>query len=107
MPPFRKISFSRSLIDHHFRIEQVGRSALLPAQAFRAFAVFYFVRVSHSRPAGNFPNLLMYLHKLTGMSFKIQIPTLIYHGNQITRPTASPIERSTGRVYGYIHPSGL
>ena len=36
-----------------------------------------------------------------------QIPTLIYHGNQITRPAASFAEGSTGGVNVYIHPSGL
>ena len=40
-------------VDHHFHIEQVGRSALPLAQAFRTFAVFYFMRVSDSRRAGN------------------------------------------------------
>ena len=50
-----RLTFSVGLIDHHFRIEQVGRSALLLAQAFRTFAVFYFTRVNHSRPADNFP----------------------------------------------------
>ena len=47
--------FRIGLTDHYFRIEHVGRSALLLTQAFCTFAVFYFMRASHSRRAVTIP----------------------------------------------------